>query len=352
METLYQYGKQAILDLIAQYLSLLEATRGLEDVRLEHFEDRTWSLLLLGGKGLLPDEVPLDAPTAYRLHQARGALEHDIQSAVAGPLYVAMRRHAHALAGRATSISNGFTRLAPEQLRSEPELLPVFMHAAGVFSISVLRREVGSVSDTGISEPASRRLADYLAPRLLGDNSPEQVVDRLGSTIEGQARDLLGRYLLEAVVEAAFARQGVPFEHERDYTDLAGVVYDHRADFVVPNAQMPKLFVEVRRSSARHSSLYAKDKMFSAINWKGRHPDLIGVLLLDGEWSRHSRLALARVFDYVLPVSHADRLAAIAQAYLEGDRSKFLRRITFEIEAAGVDAELPPRPHAPSDVSA
>ena len=47
----------------------------------------------------------------------------------------------------------------------------------------------------------------------------------------------------------------------------------------------PQVFIEVRKSSSRHASLYAKDKMFSAINWKGRHPGLMGVLVTDGEWT-------------------------------------------------------------------
>ena len=348
MQTLYQYGKDATLRLIADYLALLEATRSLDDVGPEHFENETWRLLLLGGKGLRPHEVPDDALTAYQLYEARRAVSHEIQSAVAGPLYVEMREHALVLTKRAAELSANFTQLTAEQLRAEPELLPVFMHASGVFSMSVLRKEVGAVADTGMSARASIKVVDFFVPRFLDQIEPERLVERLGSTIEGQVRDLLGRYLLEAVVEAAFARLDVPFMREDEYVALAGVVYDHRADFVVPDADSPKLFVEVRRSSARHSSLYAKDKMFSAINWKGRHEDLIGVLVVDGEWSQHSRLALARVFDYVLPVSSADELAKVAKAYLNGDSSKLLRLIKFEISAPTGTA-LPPRPGVPAE---
>lgn len=349
MQTLYQFGKEATLSLIGDYLSLLEATHGLDDVRPEHLANEAWKLFLLGGKGVTQQDVPEDPSAALRLYEGRRAVTHDIQSAVAGPLYVQMRQHARALADRADELSGNFTELSADQLRAEPELLPVFMHAAGVFSMSVLRREVGAVADTGMSAPAAARTVAALVPRFPDDVDPERLVERLGSTIEGQVRDLLGRYLLESVVEAAFARLNVPFQKEEEYTSLAGVVYDHRADFIVPAADSPKLFVEVRRSSARHSSLYAKDKMFSAINWKGRHDDLIGVLVIDGEWSQHSRLALAQVFDYVLPVSSADELARVAKAYIEGDASRLLRLIRFEISApAGVS--LPPRPGvAPDD---
>jgi hypothetical protein len=49
------------------------------------------------------------------------------------------------------------------------------------------------------------------------------------------------------------------------------------------------VFIEVRKSSSRHASLYAKDKMFSAINWKGKTPDLLAALVVDGvETSRSS----------------------------------------------------------------
>lgn len=348
MQTLYQFGKDATLRLITDYLALLDATRSLADVQPEHFQSETWRHLLLGGKGLRPGEVPDDAVGAHRMYESRRAVSHDIQSAVSGSLYVAMRAHALDLAFRAAEVSADFTQLSADQLQTDPELLPVFMHAAGVFSMSAMRKEVGTASDTGMSAKASARVAGFLGPRLRGNVDPERLVERMGSTIEGQVRDLLGRYLLEAVVESSFTRLKVPFLREGDYTALAGVIYDHRADFVVPSADAPKLFVEVRRSSARHSSLYAKDKMFSAINWKGRHPDLIGVLVVDGDWSQHSRLALAQVFDYVLPVSSADELAKVAKAYIGGDRSKLLRLIKFEISAPPGVA-LPPRPGVGAD---
>jgi hypothetical protein len=343
MQTLYQFGKEATLRLIDEYLVLLDVTDGLTVVRAEHFESPMWSVLLLRGKGVQESDIPADAESAYALYKARQAVDHEIQAAVSGPLYVEMEAHALELAKQAASLSKGFSTLTAAQLHDAPELLPIFMHAAGIFSMSVLRNDVGSISDSNMSIKASQRATEYLVPKFVTGTTPERLVERLGSTIEGQIRDLLGRYLLEAVVEAAFNRFQVSFQRENEYSALAGVVYDHRADFVVPDANDPKLFVEVRRSSTRHSSLYAKDKMFSAINWKGRHRDLIGVLVIDGDWSQHSRLALSRVFDYVLPVSHADELAKIAAAYLGGDTSKLLRLIRFEIQATG-SSPLPPPP--------
>jgi hypothetical protein len=120
MQTLYQFGKEATLRLIADYLALLEATRGLSDVQAAHFETPIWRLLLLGGKGLTQDEVPVDAATAHRIYEGRRAVDHDIQSAVSGPLYAEMRGHALRLADRANELSDGFTALAPDELRAEP----------------------------------------------------------------------------------------------------------------------------------------------------------------------------------------------------------------------------------------
>jgi hypothetical protein len=48
-------------------------------------------------------------------------------------------------------------------------------------------------------------------------------------------RDLVGRMLLESIVDRAFADRQLPYLREQDYPALAGVVYDFRADFVLPN---------------------------------------------------------------------------------------------------------------------
>lgn len=333
MDTLYQFGRTEILRLIEEYLELLEATDSLTTTSDEVFEHELWRIFLLCGRGVSHSEMPETAAECRALYESRARIDHDLQSAVSGPLYAAMRQYAKELTEEARKRSNDFRDVDEDWLYESPELLPVLLHAAGTFSKAVLAREVGQVSDSGVSRPAARRLEAFFEKRFTGDApSSEQLVERMGSTIEGQVRDLLGRYLLEALVEAALIRSDVPFVRESEYDALAGVVYDHRADFVIPDASSPLLFVEVRKSSARHSSLYAKDKMFSAINWKGRHPDLVGVLVADGEWSRHSLLALAKVFDYVLPVNSADDLARVARAYVDGDRSVLRRIIHFAIE--------------------
>jgi hypothetical protein len=93
-----------------------------------------------------------------------------------------------------------------------------------------------------------------------------QFLQSIEPTLEGIVRDLVGRVLLESIVANALDEAKVAYKRESEYNALKGVVYDFRADFVIPNAESPKAFIEVRKSSSRHASLYAKDKMFSAIN--------------------------------------------------------------------------------------
>ena len=140
--------------------------------------------------------------------------------------------------------------------------------------------------------------------------------------------------MLESIVESALTVAGVPFKREEEYASLSGVVYDFRADFIVPNEVSPKAFIEVRKSSSRHASLYAKDKMFSAINWKGKHRDMLAVLVVDGEWTAETLRVMANVFDYVVPLRHVNDLARAIAEYLAGDTKKLKWLIDFKITAA------------------
>ena len=132
-------------------------------------------------------------------------------------------------------------------------------------------------------------------------------------------------------------RENLTFLREGEYHSLAGVVYDFRADFVLPDAVSPKAFIEVRKSSSRHASLYSKDKMFSAINWKGKSSELLAVLVVDGEWTNETLRVMASVFDYVVPIGRIDELVQSVKAYLEGDNQKLKWLIEFRISPAGQD---------------
>jgi hypothetical protein len=147
-------------------------------------------------------------------------------------------------------------------------------------------------------------------------------------------RDLVGRVLLESIVDSALRKRGLPFKREHEYSALSGVVYDFRADFVLPNEIEPAAFIEVRKSSSRHASLYAKDKMFSAINWKGKHKQLLGVLIVDGDWTGETLRVMANIFDYVVPITRINDLTDTLAEYLNGDQSKLKWLIAFRITAA------------------
>lgn len=191
------------------------------------------------------------------------------------------------------------------------------------------------MSDNAISRPAAQRLSTLLADRVVPEDIHEgEVLQRLEATLEGIVRDLVGRVMLETVVESALQSAGVCYKKEDAYLGLSGVVYDHRADFVIPNETSPKAFIEVRKSSSRHASLYAKDKMFSAINWKGKHRDILGILVVDGEWTVETLRVMSGVFDYVIPLAHVSDLAETIAQYLAGDASKLRWLIEFSITPA------------------
>ena len=191
------------------------------------------------------------------------------------------------------------------------------------------------MSDNSISRPAAERLSKLLSERVDPSHVVKgEILKRLESTLEGIVRDLVGRVLLESIVEAALRRRGLSFLREEQYESLAGVVYDFRADFILPDAKTPKAFIEVRKSSSRHASLYAKDKMFSAINWKGKATDLLAVLVVDGEWTSETLRVMANVFDYVVPIGRVDELVQSIDAYLRGDLRKLKWLIDFRIRPA------------------
>lgn len=150
--------------------------------------------------------------------------------------------------------------------------------------------------------------------------------------MEGIVRDLVGRILFEEVVANALSNQGVEYKRENEYSALTGVVYDFRADFVIPEPSNPIAFIEVRKSSSRHASLYAKDKMFSAINWKGQHKRLIGVIIVEGDWTQATLRVMAKVFDYVVPLNKCTELAKILKSALAGDETVLKWLIELSIQ--------------------
>jgi hypothetical protein len=336
--TLYRVADAEIRACIDGYLQLMRATRGLSDVKPEHLRDERARTLLLAGLALRQfDHTPKQAAEEWKRRQA---VPFDLEAAITFGVYRNIRQVGVRFLDNVERLTKGFTEFDPEFIRKNPYLLPILQHLAGVFSKSALKKQVGNVSDTAISKPAAQRLSKLLKERVDPQSvNKGEILQRLESTLEGIVRDLVGRVLLESIVASALKDQAVPFKREDEYEALPGVVYDFRADFVLPDLDKPLAFIEVRKSSARHASLYAKDKMFSAINWKGKNPKLLAVLVVDGEWTGETLRVLANVFDYVVPIARVPQLVETVKAYLAGDTMKLKWLIRFKITAANPPQE-------------
>lgn len=329
--TLYQVADSEIRKCIEVYLKLSKATDNLSMVEEEHVIDQRAKVILLAGLGLRNYEVePRDAVEEWK---RRRAIRFDVETAVTTEVYRHIRELGATFLNHVEQRTQGFTTFDAEFIWTNPYLLPLFQHLAGIFSKSKLKELIGSVSDSSISKPAAARLSNLLSDRVDPKSvNKGEILQRLESTLEGIVRDLIGRVLLESIVASALQDEDIPFKRENEYSSLEGVVYDFRADFVIPDASEPLAFIEVRKSSSRHASLYAKDKMFSAINWKGKNKKLLAVLVVDGEWTRETLLVMAKVFDYVVPISRITELVETLKAYLNGDDSKLKWLIEFRID--------------------
>jgi len=331
--TLYQLADTEMRACIAAYLLLAEKTSGLSKITKEVVADGRSRTILLAGLG--STSLDLDAAGAVEEWKRRQAIPFDIETGVSFSVYRNIRAKGLEILNELEDLTDGFTQFDPALLNQKPYFLPLLQHLAGVFSKANLKKIIGSASDVSISKPAAQRLAAYLTGRVDASNvNKGEILKRLESTLEGIVRDLVGRVLLESIVASAFEKRGIPFEREDQYPSLAGVVYDFRADFVLPDHHSPKAFIEVRKSSSRHASLYAKDKMFSAINWKGKRKDMLAILVVDGEWTGETLRVMAKVFDYVVPISRIPELVETVEAYLAGDTSKLKWLIEFRIDPA------------------
>jgi len=331
-ESLYNIAKTEIQRLIKIYLRLVENTNNLDNVTVKSLSSPETIVILLAGIGSNLDPRKADPIRAVKEWERRRAIPFDIETSVTTGVYFKLREISEIYWDELTKETKNFSKIDSEYIKNNPQYLPFLQHVCGIFSKSKLKEIVGSVNDVQISAPAAKRLAECISERVDPRNIRKgEILTRLGGTLEGIVRDLVGRILLESVVANALEAEGLPFEREEEYETLKGVVYDFRADFVLPNSKKPRVFIEVRKSSSRHASLYAKDKMFSAINWKGENRDLLGVLVVDGQWTSATLNIMSKVFDYVIPISGSPKLAKILSAYISGDRSRLKWLIDFRI---------------------
>lgn len=329
--TIYDFAQKEMGAIVNALLELAEVSGNFLQPKKEVWQKSSSTEMLLCGKGFHIDDIP-DLPSPENAWVAKLAVPFSIELAATGTLYKKIKVFTDNLITEAYTSSSNFEKSDAVWIHGNPQFLPVFMHVAGAFSKQELKKQIGSATDRAISKPAAARIADLLKrAHDAGVPPPERVKERIKATVEGIVRDLVGRLLLEQFVASALTRHNVPFKREEEYRNLEGVVYDFRSDFVVPDEKKPMAFLEVRKSSSRHASLYAKDKMFSAINWKGQHPECLAVLIIDGPWTEVTLKIMSRVFDYVVPINQVDEVALKIRAYLDGDKSVLQWLINFKI---------------------
>lgn len=336
-ETLYQHASAQMRVIIEKMIALSEEAVNFNSPKDTHWADADKTTILLCGKGYTINEIPDDIPSRKNAWLARSALSFGIERAATGLLYRNIQPFIDQLVSNAFSQTKNFTSVSEEWIYENPQFLPVLMHAIGAFSKRDLQKEIGTgtASDTGISKPVCKKLASLIdSVDKASIPNQMQIKERIKATTEGIVRDLVGRLLLEEFVAQALKKEKVPFLREDEYEGITGVVYDFRADFVVPNQDAPKAFIEVRKSSAGHASLYAKDKMFSAINWKGKHKDCLGIMIVEGPWTQTTLEVMSKVFDYVIPVERSYEAAQKIKAYIDGDVTVMRWLIQFKIGKA------------------
>jgi hypothetical protein len=267
MATLYQLADAEIRLCIFDYLELAEQTLGLTNIEQSHVNTSRKAVILLAGLNASIDDLsPVFVVSEWK---RRKAVPFDVETGITNGVYNNIRGAGAAYLEEVKAASSGYTDWPSDFIKSNPHTLPILQHLSGIFSKAALKKQVGSVADTSISGPASQRLSTLLQERVDPENVREgEILKRLESTLEGIVRDLVGRVMLESIVESALLSENVPFKREDEYASLAGVIYDHRADFVVPNETTPLAFIEVRKSSSRHPLLKGQNVFCNKLEGK------------------------------------------------------------------------------------
>jgi len=330
LKTLYEYATEVMTTSIEHYLKVAGLTSSFQHFNVNILSDADTRDMVLSGKSLevrkcTPEECMQDLDRVK-------SIAFDVEKGVSFYVYKHTRNYIQTLIQKAGQVSNNFTALNATDVKEHPYLLPIWQASLSIGSKANLKTIFGTATDRLISKPSAEKISQYANSYFSANTiSTVQITERVERTLEGIVRDLVGRLLLESVVKNALEKANVPYLAEEDYSGIDGVVYKNRADFVIPDPEKPLAFIEVRKSSSRHASLYAKDKMFSAINWKGQHPDLLGIIITEGEWTNDSLITMAKVFDYVVPLSESEMLAKKIRAYLDGDKSILKWIINFSI---------------------
>jgi hypothetical protein len=336
--TLYAIAMSFMKYYIDFYLKLINKTKGFADLEVNNIESDEEKLIILAGINSNLEPKTTSRNDVVEEWKRRQAINFDIEESITKGVYIKMREVAQNMIDELRIATDNFNIFDPNYIHENPRMLPIFQRLINVRSKSELKRKIGSVSDNTISKSAAKKLAELLNSNQNKNIDDQAILQGIETTLEGIIRDLVGRVLLETIVSTALDEANIPYKREKEYKFIEGVIYNFRADFVIPNESKPKAFIEVRKSSSRHASLYAKDKMFSAINWKGKNKEMLAILIVDGEWTVETLRIMANVFDYVVPIKAVASVAYSIAQYLQGDKSKLKWVIDFSIHQA--DSEI------------
>ncbi|MCS4088789.1 hypothetical protein [Rhizobium sp. BK176] len=212
------------------------------------------------------------------------------------------------------------TRVTPEWIMAHPYTLPVFANATGTVSKKRFKNQfkLTAASDRSIGRTDATRIVEGIQPGMV--LAPREVVAGMESLIEGIVRDQIGKVVNEAFIQQALDRRDVPYvRDEGGSNQIEGLVSASRADIAAPDNSDPKVFIEVRKSTANHASLYASSLMFSALDRRGRHPNSLAIMLYDGAWSGATKALMENAFHYVFHVLESDQAADIVKRHLDGE---------------------------------
>ena len=335
--TLYEIALESMREYIQVYLDLARRTNAFTAIQPDNIQEYHQRVIVLGGINSPLDPSTISSEEVVQEWQSMRAVPFQVELAITRGVYIPLRNRTDQLIEQLDHDTSGFLEFDPHYIHQNPYMLPILQRLANFSSKSEMKSRIGNVSDHAISMPVAERLVSVLTQREPGRtiNRP-QLFQSIQPTLEGIVRDLVGKVLLEDIVANALDGAGVPYMRESQYRYLPGVVYDFRADFVIPDANDPKAFIEVRKSSSRHASLYAKDKMFSAINWKGNNRDLLAVLIVDGPWTGETLYVMSKVYDYVTPLSMVSDAVDAISNYLKGAQNNMKWHINFSIQPASV----------------
>jgi hypothetical protein len=316
--------------------SLFLSTSGFSEVSEADFACPEKGPLLLAGKRLTC------LGSAKENRDAWKTAGIDFEHAVAAGQVVAakLRIRAAEIVEFVFDETDQLTKVTPEWIMAHPYTLPVFANATGTISKKRFKNQfkLTTASDRSIGRTDATRIAEGIQPDMV--LAPREVIAGMESLIEGIVRDQIGKVVNEAFIQQALDRRGVPYvRDEGGSNQIEGMVSASRADIAAPDNNDPKVFIEVRKSTANHASLYASSLMFSALDRRGRHPKSLAIMLYDGAWSGATKALMESAFHYVLHVLESDRAADIVRRHLDGEDMLPKRRmlaLSFEEEAAAV----------------